>query len=119
MLKSPRLPAIVLFLCAAHAVAQKTPSRDVAYDPGASFAGLRSYAWFDDPKWVMPKGNAVVDGQFVDRTVRAAVNANLGRKGFEKVEGDSSFYVSYLWSDAGGSSQVLQDLHERALLDLD
>jgi len=105
MLKSPRLPAIVLFLCAAHAVAQKTPSRDVAYDPGASFAGLRSYAWFDDPKWVMPKGNAVVDGQFVDRTVRAAVNAKLGRKGFEKVEGDSSFYVSYLWSDAGGSSQ--------------
>ena len=105
MQKSPRASAILLFLCAALAVAQRSASRNVAFDPSARFTGLKSYAWFDDPKWVMPKGNAVVDGQFIDRTVRAAVNASLGRKGFAKVEGGASFSVSYLWSDAGGRSQ--------------
>lgn len=100
-----RQSAILFFVCAALAAAQKKAPPDFAYDPEASFTGLKSYAWFDDPKSVMPGGNAIVDGQFIDRSVRQAVEAELARKGFTKVEKDASFYVAYHESDSGGLSQ--------------
>lgn len=101
----PKSLAVLLFLCAAIASAQKSAPPDLGYDPTANFAGLKSYAWFEDPKWVMPEGNAVVDGPFIDRTVRAAVNAKLGKKGFTKVETGASFFVTYYASEAGGLNQ--------------
>ena len=47
------------------------PTVNFAYDHAASFQGLKTYAWFDDPNFQMPGGNSIVDGQFVDKRVRA------------------------------------------------
>lgn len=106
MLKTLRLPALLLLLAAALACAGKNPPPDFAYDHTASFTGLKTYAWFDDPTWVMPQGNSIVDGQFVDRNVRQAVDLNLQKKGYTKVDsGDASFYVAYHGGSAGVASQ--------------
>ena len=49
----------------------------------------------------MPQGNSIVDGQFIDRNVREAVNDTLQKKGYVKVDKDASFYVAY-HADAAG-----------------
>jgi len=116
MARSLRRSAI-LFFCAAFAFAQEGASRGVAYDPAARLTGLKSYSWFADPRRAMPAGNAVVDGEFIDRTVRAAVNARLGRKGFTKVQTDANFSVAYALSDAGGASQNKWELPSNWVID--
>ena len=96
MLKNLLRSALLLSLAVAFGCAHKNPPPDFAYDHTASFAGLKTYAWFDDPTWVMPQGNSIVDGQFIDRNVREAVSENLNKKDFAKVEnGDANFYVAY------------------------
>lgn len=105
MTKDLRRPALLLALCVALACAHKNPPPDFAYDHTASFAGLKTYAWFDDPNFVMPHGNSIVDGQFVDRNIREAVNKTLQKKGYEKVETGASFYVAYNGGSAGTLSQ--------------
>ena len=109
-MKNLRCSGILLVSCLVLACAHKTPRPDFAYDHSASFEGLKSYAWFDDPKWAMPDGNSIVDGQFMDRTIREAVNESLTKKGFEKVEKDPSFYVAYREGSAAGLSQDKWDL---------
>ncbi len=101
-----RRGALLLILGAGLACAHKNPPPDFAYDHAASFAGLKTYAWFEDPTWEMPRGNSIVDGQFIDRNVRQSVDASLAKKGFVKVDnGGASFYVSYHGSNAGVLSQ--------------
>ncbi len=96
--------------CVSLACAHTTPPPEFAYDKSANFEGLKSYAWFDDPTEAMPEGNSIVDGQFIDRTIRDAVNQSLSKKGFEKVEKAPSFYVAYREGPAGGLSQGKWDL---------
>lgn len=95
----------IVFLCAASACAAKSPPPEFAYDRAASFAGLVSFAWFDDPSWPPPGGNSIVDGRFIDRDVRNAVDEGLSKKGFARVETNPSFYVSYHEGSGGGLSQ--------------
>jgi len=104
MLTILRRSAIAL-LCAASACAAKSPPPEFAYDHAVSFAGLVSFAWFDDPSWLPPGGNSVVDGPFIDRSVRQAVDEDLSKKGFAKVDADPSFYVSYHEGSGAGLSQ--------------
>jgi Domain of unknown function (DUF4136) len=98
--------AVLPLWLTALACAHKNPPPDFAYDHATSFANLTTYAWFDDPSWKMPGGNSIVDGQFVDRTVRQSVDAALQKKGYRKIEGaDPSFYVAYSTDAAGVASQ--------------
>ncbi len=97
---------ILIGLALTLACAHKNPPPDFAYDHAASFAGLKTYAWFEDPAWEMPQGNSIVDGQFLDRNVRKSVDAALAKKGYVKTDGASaSFYVSYHGNNAGVLSQ--------------
>ncbi len=106
MTKSPRACAILLLSAATFACAHKNPPPDFAYDHTASFAGLTTYAWFDDPNWTMPGGNSIVDGQFIDRHVREDVDAALQKKGYRKLEGGAAnFFVAYNTNPAGVLSQ--------------
>jgi len=98
--------ALLLALSTVLACAHKNPPPDFAYDHATSFAGLTTYAWYDDPNWKMPQGNSIVDGQFIDRHVREAVDARLLKKGYRKVEGGApSFFVAYHTDAAGVLSQ--------------
>jgi hypothetical protein len=104
--KTLRRSTLLLSLAAALACAHRNPPPDFAYDHTASFAGPKTYAWFEDPKWVMPSGNSIVDSQFVDRSVREAVNACLKKDGYVLVAaGDANFFVAYHEAAAGGLSQ--------------
>ena len=105
MLKSLGRSVLLLSLAAALGCAHKNPPPDFAYDHAASFAGLKTYAWFDDPNWVMPQGNSIIDGQFIDRNVRQAVNDTLTKKGYVLVDKNASFYVAYHGGAAGVLSQ--------------
>ena len=98
--------ALLLTLAAPLACAHKNPPPDFAYDHATSFANLTTYAWYDDPNWKMPQGNSIVDGQFIDRHVREAVDVTLQKKGYRKVDsGAPSFYVAYHTDAAGVVSQ--------------
>jgi hypothetical protein len=106
MTKLFRNGALILALAAASGCAHKNPPPDFAYDHATSFANLTTYAWFDDPTWTMPQGNSIVDGQFIDRNVRQAVDASLQKKGYRKLEGgEPTFYVAYHPNAAGVLSQ--------------
>jgi Domain of unknown function (DUF4136) len=97
---------ILLCLAATLACAGKNPPPDFAYDHTASFANLKTYAWFEDPTWEFPQGNSIVDGRFVDQHIRQAVNDTLTKKGFAQVDtGSASFFVSYHGGSAGVLSQ--------------
>ena len=117
MRKVLRRPAILLFLWAALTAAKKSSPPNPAYDPAANFAVPRTYAWLEGPAGSRPEGNSIVDAQFVDRHVRAAVEASLGRKGFTKVAKDPSFYVAYREDSAGGMSQNGWDLPPKYAID--
>jgi hypothetical protein len=82
------------------------PVVNFAYDHSVSFAGVKTYAWFDDPNFQMPGGNSIVDGQFIDRRVRAAVEKELAKKGYVKSDsGEADIYISYSTNPAGVVSQ--------------
>ncbi|HTY40482.1 MAG TPA: DUF4136 domain-containing protein [Thermoanaerobaculia bacterium] len=97
---------LLLLVSAAAACAHKNPPPDFSYNHATNFAGLSTYAWYDDPNWKMPQGNSIVDGQFIDRHVREAVDATLQKKGYRKVDsGTPSFFVAYHTDAAGVVSQ--------------
>jgi hypothetical protein len=81
------------------------PTINFAYDHAASFQGLKTYGWFDDPNFQMPGGNSIVDGRFVDEHVRAAVEKELAKKGYTKSDSTPDIYVSYSTNAAGVASQ--------------
>jgi hypothetical protein len=105
-MRTLRASAILLCLAATLACAGKNPAPDFAYDHTASFANLKTYAWFEDPTWEFPQGNSIVDGRFVDQHIRQAVNDTLKKKGFAQADaGSASFLVSYHGGSAGVMSQ--------------
>ena len=70
------------------------PEINFAWDKTASFANLKTYAWYTDPKFQMPHGGSIVDGRFVDERVRAAVERDLEKKGYVKgQEGTADIHV--------------------------
>jgi len=86
MRKALLLPLLVILLGAGTAFAQ-----DVRYnfDKAATFAQFKTY------KWVVPKGAQQLS-DLVDRQVKAAIDAELTKKGLTKATGDTAdLYVGY------------------------
>ena len=80
------LPLVLLLASASTALAQ-----DVRYnfDKQANFAAFKTY------KWVSIKGAASV-GDLADKQIKAAVDAELGKKGLMKTEADTAdLYIGY------------------------
>jgi Domain of unknown function (DUF4136) len=96
--------AFLLLLLPAIACAGK-PQLHFAWDKAASFANLKTWAWYDDPNFQMPGGSSIVDGRFVDQRVRAAVAADMAKKGLAKADGKADVYVSYATRPDGVVSQ--------------
>jgi hypothetical protein len=90
----------------AAACAGTHPPPQFVYDHKASFTGLSSYAWYDDPSFTIPHGDSIIDGRFIDQHVRAAVDADLAKKGFQQVSGaNATMYVAYSTGDTGVASE--------------
>jgi Domain of unknown function (DUF4136) len=90
----------------AAACAGTHPPPQFVFDPKASFTGLSTYAWYVDPSFTIPHGDSIIDGRFIDQHVRAAVDADLARKGFQLVSGNNiTMYVSYRTGDTGVASE--------------
>ncbi|HEY4230740.1 MAG TPA: DUF4136 domain-containing protein [Thermoanaerobaculia bacterium] len=82
------------------------PTLQFASDPAARFESLKTFAWYDDPSFVVPRGGSVVDGQFIDRSIREAVDRDLMKKGFTKApNGKGDFSVAYHVDQVGVASQ--------------
>src|SRR5262245_18053211 len=80
-------------LCAQLALASGCagkPTLQFASDPNARFDSLNTFAWFDDPSFVIPRGGSIVDGQFIDRHIREAVDRDLTKKGFSKAANEKA-----------------------------
>jgi len=92
--------ALLLIAAAALSCASSTEvPPQFAWDKQASFANLKTYAWYDGPPFQYPHGGAMVDGRFVDENVRRSVDKELARKGYTKSDGGSpDFLVSYATS---------------------
>ena len=83
------------------------PAPVYAWDQKASFAGMKTYAWYEAPGFQIPHGDSIIDGQFIDRTVRQAVDDSLAKRGFQKVpEAQASMLVSYGTGDTRVTDQV-------------
>lgn len=83
--------------CTAHA-----PTTQFAWDHAATFAGVKTFAWYDGPPFVYPHGGGMVDGRFIDEHVRKAVEKELGKKGYTKSAGGSpDIFVTYATSPEG------------------
>jgi hypothetical protein len=95
--------AMLLLFVTAVACASKNPPLAFAYDHTESFAHLKTYAWYTS---TVPHGNSIVDGWFIDRTVREAVDKSLQTKGFHASEdGGADIFVAYQLEDEGVLSQ--------------
>jgi Domain of unknown function (DUF4136) len=83
------------------------PAPVYAWDQAADFSGMKTYAWHEPPGFQVPHGDSIIDGQFIDRTVRQAVDGSLGKKGFRKVDAaNASMLVSYGTGDTRVTDQV-------------
>jgi hypothetical protein len=80
------LPVIALVACSQFSVRS-------ARDPGADFARLRTYAWMPLDQ-VEPADQRVLD-RYIDTRIRAAVDRELGAKGFRPAAGEPDFYLNY------------------------
>jgi len=82
-----RYPLLLLLLGAcASSIDVKTSG-----DPDADFGGRETYAW-----GARPQLDPGFDAEFLDRTVREAVDRELAARGFRLVaSGDADFVVSY------------------------
>ncbi len=97
---------MLMFALAGTLACAGKPEINFAWDKTASFANLKTYAWYTDPKFQMPHGGSIVDGRFVDERVRAAVERDLEKKGYVKgQEGTADIHVSYATSADGVASQ--------------
>lgn len=95
-----RLLALVLLVAATSCT--RPPPPEFAYDKAATFANLKTFAWYDGPEFKYPRGGSVVDGRFIDEHVRKDVDAELTRKGYQKVVGGApDIFVSYATSADG------------------
>ena len=96
--------AAALVLAAACAGA---PIHDYAFDPNFRFVPPKTYAWYDDPDFKAPGGGAVVDGRFIDDTIRQSIDETLKKKGVAPVAAGATpdIYVSYSTRAEGATSQ--------------
>jgi len=100
---------LALFLLCGAIGCTKLPPPEFAYDKNASFATLKTFAWYQGPEFKYPHGGSVVDGRFVDEHIRKDVEAELGKKGYRKEDGGSpDFFVSY---SASADGIVDQDVY--------
>jgi hypothetical protein len=91
--------ALLLIATTALSCASTEVPPTFAWDKQASFANLKTYAWYDGPPFQYPHGGAMVDGRFVDDNVRRSVDKELARKGYTKSDsGSPDFLVSYATS---------------------
>ena len=107
-MRTPRrlLFSILAAAALAAACAGTHPAPQFVYDHKASFTGLSTYAWYDDPSFVLPHGDSIIDGHFIDQHVRTAVEADLNKKGYQKVTtGNATMYWSYRTGDTGVASE--------------
>src|SRR5215831_5088106 len=99
--------AILLAVAAAEAACTAgKPSIQFAWDHTATFAGVKTFAWYDGPPFQYPHGGGMVDGRFIDEHVRKAVEKELGKKGYVKSGGGQpDIFVTYATSPDGVVSQ--------------
>lgn len=82
------------------------------FDPSANFSDLKTYAWIDEPR--KPTGDPRIDDNpFLEGRVHAAVERELGAKGFVLDEsGTPDFLIAYHVSlDQKRSVQHLNDYY--------
>jgi hypothetical protein len=104
-MRTLRIAATLAVLAGAVSCAGK-PTLVFASDPAARFDNLKTFAWYEDPEFKIPRGGSIVDGQFIDRRVREAVDRTMKKKGFEKAEsGKADLYVAYHVDQVGVASQ--------------
>ncbi len=106
-------PVLVAGAVLALACAGTHPAPTFSYDHTVNFAAMKTYAWYDGPGFRMPHGDSIVDGQFVDQHVREAVDRELERKGFQKVNpGNATILVSYKSGDTGTDAEDQNQTYE-------
>lgn len=97
-----KLAVLAALALGAAAGCSKTPAPEFAWDKAASFANVRTFAWYDGPPFQYPHGGSIVDGRFIDEHVRRDVEAELARKGYRKEEGGApDIFVTYHTSPDG------------------
>lgn len=64
----------------------------VDYDPTASFAGLKTYAWAPD---VLPSGDPRLDDADLVAAIRDAVSSQLQARGYVRQPARADFWVRY------------------------
>lgn len=90
----------LLLTSGCHSISVKT-----GYDRGANFAGRRTYAWQAATK--LDTGDPRFDTQQMERAIRAAVDATLAAKGFQKTDSASpDLLVGYTADVESGTSTV-------------
>jgi hypothetical protein len=78
------------------------PKPVFAYDHKATFADLKTWAWYDDPTFKVPHGDSIIDGAFLDGHIRSAIEDALRKKGYEKVNPtNATMLVAYHTGDTG------------------
>ncbi|HWZ84698.1 MAG TPA: DUF4136 domain-containing protein [Thermoanaerobaculia bacterium] len=78
------------------------PKPVFAYDHKATFADLKTWAWYDDPTFKVPHGDSIIDGAFLDGHIRSAIEDALRKKGYDKVNPtNASMLVAYHTGDTG------------------
>jgi hypothetical protein len=78
------------------------PKPVFAYDHKANFAVLKTYAWYADPTFVIPHGDSIIDGAFLDEHIREAIDNAMHKKGYTKVDpANANMLVAYHTGDTG------------------
>ncbi len=86
----------------AAACAGTHPKPVYAYDHSAKFAGLTTWAWYDDPTFKVPHGDSIIDGAFLDGHIRSAIEDALRKKGYQMVGAtNAQMLLAYHTGDTG------------------
>jgi len=87
----------------AAACAGTHPKPVYAYDHSANFKGLTTWAWYDDPTFKVPHGDAIIDGAFLDGHIRSAIEDALRKRGYQIVspQANPAMLVAYHTGDTG------------------
>ncbi len=90
----------------AAACAGTHPKPVYAWDHSAAFATMKNWAWYDDPTFHVPHGDAVIDGAFLDGHIRSAIDTALRHRGYDKVNANNAtMFVGYHTGDVGVSER--------------
>jgi len=103
-MRSTRFVLLAAGLAAAFAFAcaGTHPKPVYAWDHSANFTVMKTWAWYNDPTFHVPHGDAIIDGAFLDGHIRSAIDDALRHKGYEKVKDDlATMLVAYHTGDTG------------------